>query len=161
MATVTRDLLNPSVTKVLRDELTDLKGRIAQNILNAGANATGKTIRSLEVVVSSESGSAWTGELKGRSFFGALETGTKPWANQYKHPPRFFRELIAEWIQAKGLTLNAYLVARKIMREGSKLYREGGRDTIYSREIPPTVERINEKTMIMWQNILTEHIKLN
>lgn len=157
---VTRDTINPSIRKILTDELTDLKGRIAQNILTARSNATGKTIQSMQVRVT-ESNGAYTGELSGRPFFGALETGSKPWTKQYKHPPKFFRDIIQEWIDAKGLSLNAYLVARKIMNAGTSLYREGGRDTIYSREIPGTIDRINEKTVIFWQNILTETIKLN
>ena len=156
----TRALLGPSAREILGTELNVLKGNIAQNIMQHNANASGRTIRSLSVRVS-EDGDTYTGELTGRPFFGALETGSKPWRNQYKHPPLFFREIIQQWIDDKGLDLNAYLVARKIMRTGSKLYREGGRDSIYSKEIRKTIERVNRRALQFWNNVLTNNIKLN
>lgn len=157
----TRAEFNTNARKILLSELRTLKGHIAQNIHNAGANASGRTIASLLVTLDNGEDGTYTGELTGRPFFGALETGSKPWRNQYTHPPKFFRDIIQEWIDAKGLSLNAYLVARKIMRSGSKLYRDGGRDTIYSREVPKAIERINERTLFFWNTILTENIKLN
>lgn len=132
------------ITKLLQVELSSLKERIAQNIVSSGSNASGDTIRSLFVQITGE-GSVVRGVLYGRPFFGALETGTKPWRNQYVHPPAFFVDIIQGWIDAKGLDLNAYLVARKIMRQGSALYREGGRTDIYSNEIPLTLDKIQKK----------------
>ena len=152
---------NTNARKILLSELRTLKGHIAQNIHNAGANASGRTIASMLVTLDNGEDGTYTGELTGRAFFGALETGAKPWRNQYTHPPKFFREIIQRWIDDKGLALSAYLVARKIMRTGTALYREGGRDTIYSREIPKAIERINERTLFFWNTILTENIKLN
>lgn len=151
----------PSARELLVEELTTLKGRIAQNIHNARANASGSTIASMLVSTYEERGGEYTGELTGRPFFGALETGSKPWTKQYPHPPKFFVDIIQDWAEAKGLQLNAYLVARKIMRDGSALYRAGGRDTIYSREVEKTIKRINERALLFWNNILTENIKLN
>lgn len=135
----------------IKQEMERLKERIAQNIVSTGSNASGDTIRSLFVQVQGEQGGTFVrATLYGRPFFGALETGSRPWKNQYKRVPPFFAAIIQEWIDAKGLDLNAWAVAYKIMREGSSLYRKGGRRNIYSSEIPFTLRRISDLTGDMY-----------
>lgn len=127
--------------RALEIELKALQERIVENIHAADKYVTGKMAGSMRQEVSG-SGSQVTGTLTAAPFFATLETGTKPWRKQYLHPPRFFREIISEWINNRGLDLSAYFVARKIMREGSKLYREGGREDIFSVEIPIFSDRL-------------------
>lgn len=50
----------------------------------------------------------------------ALETGTPPRTN-------VSTMAIAQWLKQKGISGNAFLIARKINKEGSKTYRRGGR----------------------------------
>lgn len=149
-----------SATTILSEELTALRDRIAANIVAQGSNATGRTIQSLTLEVMPED-SAIVGRLYARDYFGALETGTRAWTKQYAKPPKFFVDLIQQWITAKGLDLSAFLVARKIMREGSSLYRKGGRDTIYSQEIPKTIDAVQERIAQFWQETALSHITLN
>ena len=55
----------------------------------------------------------------------------------------------------------AAAIAHTIRTSGSRLYRRGGRDTIYSNEIPDTVERIESKVTGLISAYADEMIKLN
>lgn len=146
------------VHRIVQEELAKAKANISENIEREGKRATGKTAEGMAVTVADE-GSAVVGTLSGRPFFGALETGSKPWAKQYKRVPKFFADIIAEWADAKGVDIPPYAIATKIMREGSKQYRDGAITTVYSEEIDATVERINERVMGLFDTVLTESIK--
>lgn len=135
------------VERIIREELDAMRERLERNMREAQPYppyTTGETASSMKVAVTA-TGSGVRGELTARPFFEALETGTKPWAKQYKSPPPFFVEIIEEWANAKGLSISPWLTARKIMREGSRLFRDGGREDIYSNEIQPTIDRILER----------------
>lgn len=149
-----------SPSSVLRVNLEGLRERIIANMDAAGQRASGRTAESLRVEVT-QMGTQLTGTLYGRAFFGALETGSRPWRNQYKRPPRWFVEILGEWIRAKGLTLSEWAVAYKLMREGSKLYRDGGRADIYSGEIPSAIDTIGKQLIALYDYQITETIKLN
>lgn len=66
-----------------------------------------------------------------QDYFTVLETGRKPG----KQPPL---DPIQKWVQAKGIATDistrslAYLIARKIGKEGSLLYRQGGNSGVIS-----------------------------
>lgn len=153
--------INADTHAVLEVAFENLRNRIAANIESTGRNASGQTIESLETVVISDT-EGISATLYGRPFFGALETGTQPWRTQYRHPPKFFRDIIAAWIEVKGLDLSPYLVARKIMREGSAIYRAGGKPDVYSEEIPTTIDEIRKAIVTAFVTpISTTHIKLN
>lgn len=119
--------------KVVSEELESLRQRIIENHLRAGQKASGRTIASLHVETDNDGGI-----LFGRKAFGTLETGRRG-----GKVPKGFYKIIYQWMQDKGIQVEkpksfAYLVARKIAREGTKLYRQGGRSDIYSNEIPKT-----------------------
>ena len=155
--------LGTDARKILFDELTALRDRIAANIIQQGSNATGKTIASLQPEVEAKA-DGFEANLYARAYFGALETGAKPWKNAVRFKrfvPRVFAEQIQEWIDAKGLDLSAYAVAKTIIHEGTKLYREGGRDTIYSKEIPHYLDRMQTRLSVFFQTVSTETITLN
>lgn len=123
--------------KVVSEELESLRQRIIENHLRAGQKASGRTVASLHVETDNDGGI-----LFGRKAFGTLETGRRG-----GKVPKGFYHIIYQWMQDKGIQVErpksfAYLVARKIAREGTKLYRQGGRDDIYSNEIPKTTESV-------------------
>ena len=120
--------------------------------------ASGKTIASMQVNIDGD-----TGELVGRPFFGTLETGAKPWKNaaSMKKVPASFNAIIEQWIKDKGLNLNSWAVSYKIIHEGTKLYRQGGRADIYSNEIPKTIESVGQRLLVIYDKQITETIKLN
>lgn len=143
---------------ILREELEALRDRIIANHRQAGQVASGKTIASMQVNIDGD-----TGELTGRPYFGTLETGAKPWRNEanMKHVPPPFNAVIEQWIKDKGLNLNSWAVAYKIIHEGTKLYRQGGRADIYSNEIPKTIDNIGQRLLVIYDQMITQSIQLN
>lgn len=146
------------VHRIVQEELAQAKANITENIEREGKRATGKTAEGMVVLVADE-GSAVVGTLSGRAYFGALETGSKPWATQYKRVPKFFADIIAEWAQEKGVDAPPYAIATKIMRKGSKQYREGAITTVYSEEVDATLDRINKRVMGLFDSVITESLK--
>ena len=127
---------------IINEELLSLRQRIIDNHLRAGQKASGRTIQSLRVEATEDEGI-----LFGRKAFGTLETGRRG-----GRVPAGFYHIILQWVKDKGIQVEkpktfAYFVARKIAREGTSLYRRGGRDDIYSSEIPKTVESIGKRIM--------------
>lgn len=143
---------------ILREELEALRDRIIANHRQAGQVASGKTIASMQVNIDGD-----TGELVGRPYFGTLETGAKPWRNaaSMKKVPASFNAIIEQWIKDKGLNLNSWAVSYKIIHEGTKLYRQGGRSDIYSNEIPKTIDNIGQRLLVIYDQMITQSIQLN
>lgn len=140
---------------ILQQELEDLKKRIIANHERAGQVASGRTRASLRVEVGDEGGVLW-----GRSPFGTLETGRKA-----GKVPKGFYQIILKWVKDKGIKVDnpktfAYFVSRKIAREGTELFRMGGRADIYSNEIPKTINNVKNKLVIIFATEV-EHINLN
>jgi hypothetical protein len=63
--------------------------------------------------------------------------------------------------QERGDRTMAYFIAKTIRRDGTRLYREGGRDDVYSRVIPTTIERINSRLSGIYVAAVAQQIKLN
>ena len=165
--------MDKNIKDIVLTELEDLKERIAENIRTTGQNASGNTVLSLKVKPT-ETGAL----LEGRSPFGTLETGRKK-----GKVPKSFSKIIMQWMDDKGITARpipykrkpserwqpkyteqergtislAGAIAHKIKTKGTSLYRAGGIDTVYSKEIPKTIEAIKDKVMIE----VVKHIKLN
>lgn len=166
-------MIREEIKKALEEELCNLRQDIINNHIDAGQRASGKTIESLRVEVSENEGS-----LYGRKDFDNLELGRKP-----GETPLGFVQIIYKWMKAKGIHSTpipyvtnrqhkytpqergdmrlAYLIARKIRREGTLLFRNGGRNDIYSNLIPGTIEKIRELIKGFLQVELKESIKIN
>lgn len=148
-------LLRDKVMELVSSELEALKQRIIENHRSAGQVASGRTIASLKVEITEDGGVLW-----GRSPFGTLETGRKG-----GKVPAGFWKIIRQWMDDKGIQVEkpdsfAYLVARKIAKEGTQLFRNGGRSDIYSPEVKDTVERVSDGIGILFGSEV-EHINLN
>lgn len=148
-------LLRDKVMELVSSELEALKQKVIENQKNSGQVASGRTIASMKVEVTEDGGVLW-----GRSPFGTLETGRKP-----GKVPAGFWKIIRQWMDDKGIQVQkpdsfAYLVARKIANEGTQLFRNGGRDDIYSHEVKDTVERVSQGIGILFGSEV-EHINLN
>jgi hypothetical protein len=143
------------IEEMMREVFEQMRQDIIARHEQAGQVASGRTRDSLrsEIVPGM---SSVTATLYGRKYFAALETGSKPWAKQYQHPPKPFVETIAEWMKDKGITgVSAYLVARKIMQEGSSLYRSGGRNDIFTPAMQDAERKIDEQISALFERITT------
>lgn len=141
--------------ELVASELEALKQRIIENHRSAGQVASGRTIASLKVEITEDGGVLW-----GRSAFGTLETGRKG-----GKVPAGFWKIIRQWMDDKGIQVEkpdsfAYLVSRKIAKEGTQLFRNGGRSDIYSPEVKDTVDRVSDGIGILFGSEV-EHINLN
>ena len=149
-------MLSEEIRQILREELEDLRRRIAANMANADQIVSGRTRDSMQVEIRDNGG-----VLTGRRAFATLETGSRPWSKQPKRVPKFFADLIGEWIDKRGLDMNKWAVAHTIIRKGSKLYREGGRADIYSPELQPTIDRIGARILDQYAVLVTDRLIIN
>lgn len=160
-------ITNSDAQGVILQELELLRTRIIANMRTAGAVASGRTIESLKVVPT-ETGSALVSDE--RMPFGTIETGRRG-----GRIPAGFTAIILDWMRSKGIQAQvsgnrsqesadrslAYLISRKIAREGTSLLRRGGRNTIYSQEIPKTVAAVERRIGALFDAYVDESIKLN
>lgn len=146
------------VQNIIFEELEDLRKRIISNIDSTGRRASGRTSGSMHTDVSEN-----RGILFGRMAFGTLETGRK----SGKVPAGFY-QIIKQWVIDKGISFDsqsernsfAYLVSRKIAKEGTQLYRTGAEADVYTTEVPETIERIKDRVGFLMR-LEFESIKLN
>jgi hypothetical protein len=148
------------IEDMMREVFEQMRRDIIARHEQAGQVASGRTRDSLRSEIMPGMSSV-TATLYGRKYFAALETGSKPWAKQYQHPPKPFVETIAEWMKDKGITgVSAYLVARKIMQEGSSLYRSGGRNDIFTPAMQDAERKIDEQISALLERITLETIAM-
>ena len=146
------------VQNIVFEDLEDLRKRIISNIDSSGRRASGRTSKSMRT-----DGSENRGVLFGRMAFGTLETGRKP-----GKVPAGFYQIIKQWVIDKGISFDsqsernsfAYLVSRKIAREGTQLYRRGADTDVYTAEVPETISRIKDRVGFLMR-MEFESIKLN
>lgn len=149
-------MLSEEIRQILLEELEDLRRRITENMGKADQIVSGKTRDSMQVSVQGNAG-----VLTGRQAFATLETGSRPWSRKPKRTPKWFADLIGEWIDQRGLDLNQWAVAHTIIHKGSKLYREGGRADIYSPELQKTVDRIGDRILDQYAVLVTDRLIIN
>lgn len=149
-------MLSEEIRQIIREELEALRTRITENMESADQIVSGKTRDSMKVSVQNNSG-----VLTGRQAFATLETGSRPWSKKPKRTPKWFADLIGEWINNRGLDLNQWAVAHTIIHQGSKLYRSGGRADIYSPELQKAVDRIGERILDQYAVLVTDRLTIN
>lgn len=173
------DLNIDAARQMAFEEMVQLKERIIANMQAQGAVASGRTIRSLQVVTTPE-GVALVSQQQ--MPFGTLETGRRGGA-----VPGNFVSIIRQWMQDKGIQAApipykrqpserwqpkyspvergqmsmAGAIAHTIKKSGTRLFRQGGRDTIYSQEIPKAIQSIQARISALLQVQVAEQIKLN
>ena len=95
--------------------------------------------------------------------FKAYETGRGPTENTTAGSPTL-REKLEKWVTSKGITGNpkglAYIMARKIHEQGTKLFRDGGNkgfltDFFNESKLNNLADRIG----ITWKSEILEEIK--
>ena len=151
--------IKDEIHKALDDCVTDIKRRSTQ----AGQVATGKTLRSLEVRVRNE-GEAIIGEIWGRPYFGALETGSRPATRKGTAAGRASMvQSMKEWCRVRGLTDGltdkqaenfARWLSWYIKKHGSKLYRKGGRRDIITPAVEATKNELTERLGAYYEQII-------
>jgi hypothetical protein len=139
--------------------LEEAVGQIKSNIESVGANVTGRTRDSFKTF---EQGNIIG--IQAAKHWATLETGRKE-----GKVPAGFKGIIREWMDNKGLFQSesesrknsiAYLIARKIANEGSKLHRTGGRTNVFSNVINDAlVAEIMKKSSAVLLKEINDNIK--
>lgn len=161
---------------IVGEEFDSFIKKVVENHLRAGQKASGRTMQSIKKSITDEGGVVFA-----RAYFGVLETGRKPGPI-----PKDFRSVIRQWMRDKGISADpipyirkpsrkwqpkyspqergdlslAGAIAYRIRKEGTRLYRSGGRADIYSNEIPKTVENILDRIMAVFEKDV-ESININ
>lgn len=162
-------IIRADAPAIVADELQKLKERIVANHIAAGQRASGRTIESMIVRVDDIGDGVVIGELDARPYFAGLETGSRPWSvihtrqrkdgTEYPSAPKWFIDIVRDWAGSKGVNLDSpWGVATKIMTSGSELFRNGGRNDIFSNEIPVTVENLSRRLAGLFDVQVTQTI---
>lgn len=138
----------------IRTILDNCVNEIKRRSTAAGQVATGKTLRALEVRLRAE-GTAVIGEIWGRPYTGALETGSRPARKRGTAGERSqMIRAMKEWCAVRGLTTGmtdkqaenfACWMAWYIKKYGTKLYRRGGRRDIITPALDATRDTLNTR----------------
>lgn len=134
------------VSDILRRHLDNVKANIARQMEAHNRNASGRSVASLSVEVSGN-----VGTLYGSKSFLSMERGRKG-----GKVPKGFYGIIRQWIIDKGIVVTpipaktqrailspeerglrslAGAIAYKIMKEGTRLHRDGGYNDIYTSAV--------------------------
>lgn len=129
--------------------LERIRERITENIRTSGEWASGKTAESMRIEETERGG-----RLIGRPDFWSLEEGSEP-SPLHKYPANF-QQIIYDWMEAKGIAPGdqyehvtaAAAIAWFIRKNGTRLYREGGRQDIYSNVIDEEVAELKKSLSV-------------
>lgn len=135
--------MKEEIETILQEELEALKDDIIKRHENAKQVASGKTRDAFEIEVDGSYGALW-----GMPYSAVLEQGRKPGKVPYN-----FYKIIKKWADTKGITFEktsdlnrwAYFTSLKIKNEGSKLYRSGKNEDIFTTAVVEFEERLNNK----------------
>lgn len=144
--------------KTIREYVNRWQSEIVANILKSGQKATGEISESFEAI-DTPTGA----KIEAAKFYKVLETGRKPG----KMPPP---TSLYKWIEARYLSDTikkeslAYVIARRIGKEGTLLYMLGGRKDIFSnvlsdKNINSLVDAIGFKVQLDIVNNLNKIVK--
>lgn len=147
-----------NIQEVLQTHLENVKSKVAQAMADNQRNASGRSVASLTVTVNGN-----VGTLYGSKSFLAMERGRKGGKVPYG-----FVGIIKQWIIDKGISvapipakrrnvkytphergLNSFAgaVAYKIMKEGTRLYRDKAFNDIFTSAVNEELELMSKELM--------------
>ena len=142
--------------QILKEELDILKSDIIIRLQNSKQVASGETIKKFEKVSNNSNG-----QLLGASYVGVFEKGRKPGG-----VPRDFIEILKRWSQAKGMSFEnedkfnlwANAVKWKMIKEGTKLYRSGQTQDIFTTPVEQFSSRLAKRFIIYYESEILNSI---
>ena len=139
---------------ILSDETNYFLSEVKRNLDNTGTTATGKSRDSLRYEITEE-GNKIVLTVFGKPYFAVVETGRKPTPD--KKPSRAMIENIKEWVNARGKPESmVWAIATKINKEGTELWKKGGRTDIYTDLKEGFADRIFKEAV---ENLASEYFR--
>ena len=123
--------------EILQKELEKIRQELIQKHLQLGMKASGAWVESVEVQTSGSDKGA-SGKILANHYTKQLVEGRPPTSTTSPSSPTL-KEVIEQWIIDKGITpieqnmkisSLAFLIARKIHREGTQYFKDGGIDLV-------------------------------
>lgn len=125
-----------------------IRSGIVQNMSSMGRTTSGASVNSLLAVPDKNGVGA---SLMGAPQWAVMQHGRKPGG-----VPSNFREIIKEWAKRKGISITvrngqtqeaamdrfSYIVARSIMKKGTKLYRDKDYNDIFDTLVDQEAEKM-------------------
>lgn len=136
---------------ILLRHLENIRQGIIANMRAQKRNASGKSVQSLQVFLSSSSDTL-QGTLLGGRQWEVMQRGRGAGP-----VPRNFQDIIGQWIKRKGISYQqtgrrqtpqqglkrlSYLIAHSIMTKGTRLHRNHGYNDIYDTLIKEETEKL-------------------
>lgn len=144
------------VLSILSQTGTTVVDQIKQNLSSTGTNATGRTAASLRFEVVDQTDKQIL-RVIGKPYFKVVETGRKA-TPEYTNPSKQFVADILQWVKARGIEEKAaYGIAKSIHQKGTKLFRDGGRQDIFSNVVTPTF--VDELSKSILNQFTNEYLK--
>lgn len=143
-----------TVQDIIREELEWLRKKVIENHRALGQSATGQFEKELEVVITGTQNF-----LEGVSYTTQLVNGRKPGTMPPLKP-------IEAWIKAKGIQPKddiserslVWAIAKKIQKEGTRIWRQGGTDLLddaLTVEVSQRIiDRIGKFQLVEIQNLI-------
>lgn len=140
------------IDDIIEEWAENVINKIKENLDSTGTTASGKTKDSLELVMTDNGF-----QIVGRQYFRSVEEGRPSGGIPYN-----MTEIIRKWMSDKGIENQfgktesekrsaAYLIGQYIKTNGTKLYREGGREDIYTdvitEELPVLFDEIEGRVL--------------
>lgn len=137
--------------QILFDEFDLMRKEIVQKYDALGMRASGQFADELKVEVGGDGLTGLTARITSIHYVDYLVEGREPG----KFPPI---NVIEQWIEDKGIINQiegeisvsslAFLIARKISREGTEYFKQGGTDLIDSVVTPERIQSIIDKVTV-------------
>lgn len=156
-------MLDVALSDIIMKLADQFIGRVNTNMRETGTDASGETSKSLHYKIMEKDGQPII-DMVGKPFFAVIETGRRP--TPEKGPSASMVENIRSWTSVRGIPSEAaWAIAVDINKQGTALWRKGGRKDIYSNEIPPFVDSMAKavttyyaaKLLAALDDGLTEH----
>ncbi|MCT4665622.1 MAG: hypothetical protein N4A45_10350 [Flavobacteriales bacterium] len=128
-----------SVSKlILKNEFETLRVDLIQKHDELKMRASGRWAKGLEVEVQRDSATLW-----GLDYTNKLIHGQAP--GIMPSPKKIEQWMKDKGIQARNPSMLAYIIAKKIEREGTRYFRKGGTDLVDSVITPQRIQQILDK----------------
>ena len=135
----------PEIFDIVNANGIELINNLRANLGSTGTNATLKTSQSLRIEVNVD-GLKVGMKLFGRAFFNTVETGRRPTPG--KKPSKEFIENLKPWLAARGIDESAvWAIATKINKQGTNLFRAGGREDIIQPAVDTFVNNVSQQLL--------------
>lgn len=142
--------------EILKEEMELIRLELTQKHIDLGMKASGDWVNTIEAVTERLSG-----RIIAKQYTEQLVDGRKPG----KFPPR---SAIEKWIVDKGIqsidqsisiSSLAFLIARKIAREGTEYFKQGGTDLVSAVITPERIQKIIDRVSTFQINSFTSEVK--